>query len=334
MAEIADFNHDSAVQPLAEDKFPFGEDCPINRKIQAVLYHYDICVEDVGLLVQEDLHLKKDFKMANPDGNEDQKQTYQDALGTITKAVRRSRMRAAFRRILSKDPFAAIGEPQPTPSPAAKKRKTDVSLSRSLDSAFSSSETASTCTSPSTSSTGPGSTGSSPSASSEALDDDDCKLLNDQFAAAAGPQDHFAAATAAAASSLDHMTASPVHVSTIGASLNFIGHLNEAFQQRKVDGRFEFEEVEISGPCHKPVFTYAVTVSGIKYTGTAATKKQAKQNAAWAALNGNKLMPDPTLGDECQVIASCPSFGVNYGQGYSAGPQKRHTNFRANPYRR
>ena len=130
MAEIADFNHDSAVQPLAEDKFPFGEDCPINRKIQAVLYHYDICVEDVGLLVQEDLHLKKDFKMANPDGNEDQKQTYQDALGTITKAVRRSRMRAAFRRILSKDPFAAIGEPQPTPSPAAKKKKTDVSLSR------------------------------------------------------------------------------------------------------------------------------------------------------------------------------------------------------------
>jgi len=102
-------------------------------------------------------------------------------------------------------------------------------------------------------------------------------------------------------SSLTSLIPATVHAATIGASRNFIGLLNEAFQQRKVDGRFEFEEIERSGPSHKPVFTYSVTVSGEMYTGTATTKQEAKQNAAWAALNGNRLMPNPMDGKECQV---------------------------------
>ena len=52
-----------------------------------------------------------------------------------------------------------------------------------------------------------------------------------------------------------------LHAATIGSSRNFIGLLNEAFQKKKVEGTFGFEEVDRSGPPHKPVFTYTVTVS-------------------------------------------------------------------------
>lgn len=91
-----------------------------------------------------------------------------------------------------------------------------------------------------------------------------------------------------------------VHAATVGTSRNFIGLLNEAFQRRKVTGRFEFEEVEKSGPSHKPVFTYAITVNDEKYTGTATTKQEAKQNAAWAALQGNRLLPNASNDGGCQ----------------------------------
>ena len=128
MAE-EDFDYDSAVVLLADDAFPYGNDCPINRKIQAVLAHYGICAEDVSILVWEDLHLKREFKLVNPDGNEEQKQAYQDALGSITKAVRRSRMLAAVRRVLSKDPYSAVTKSfeltvSPSSDPPSKKRKT------------------------------------------------------------------------------------------------------------------------------------------------------------------------------------------------------------------
>jgi len=93
-------------------------------------------------------------------------------------------------------------------------------------------------------------------------------------------------------SSLASLIPPTVHAATVGTSRNFIGLLNEAFQRRKVTGRFEFEEVEKSGPSHKPVFTYAITVNEDKYTGTATTKQEAKQNAAWAALQGNRLLPN------------------------------------------
>jgi len=93
-------------------------------------------------------------------------------------------------------------------------------------------------------------------------------------------------------SSLASLIPPTVHAATVGTSRNFIGLLNEAFQRRKVNGRFEFEEVEKSGPSHKPVFTYAVSVNDEKYVGTATTKQEAKQNAAWAALQGNRLLPN------------------------------------------
>jgi len=92
-----------------------------------------------------------------------------------------------------------------------------------------------------------------------------------------------------------------LHAATVGASRNFIGLLNEAFQRRKVIGRFEFEEMEKSGPSHKPVFTYAVTVNEVRYPGTATTKQEAKQNAAWAALQGNQLLPITSGGANNQV---------------------------------
>ena len=64
-------------------------------------------------------------------------------------------------------------------------------------------------------------------------------------------------------SSLASLIPSTVHAATVGTSRNFIGLLNEAFQRRKVTGRFEFEEVEKSGPSHKPVFTYSVSVLAV-----------------------------------------------------------------------
>ena len=56
---------------------------------------------------------QKHFKLAIPDGDGDQQHAYFDALGTITKAIRRRQMRLAVRRILSEKPFAAISAPVP-----------------------------------------------------------------------------------------------------------------------------------------------------------------------------------------------------------------------------
>ena len=132
---MADDDYDAAVAPLADGVFPYGNDTPLSRQVQAVLVHYGIPKEDAALLAQEDLHLKKDFKFANPDGNAEQRQTYEDSVGPIKKAVRRSRMKAAVRRILLPDPFAAIVPPPSsvasrsssvTPLPSSKKRKAAV----------------------------------------------------------------------------------------------------------------------------------------------------------------------------------------------------------------
>ena len=43
--------YDAAVKMLPEDKYPYGKDGPINRRIQAILVYYKICTEDVALLV-------------------------------------------------------------------------------------------------------------------------------------------------------------------------------------------------------------------------------------------------------------------------------------------
>ena len=45
---------EDVVQLFPEGHVPFGDDCPVNREVQAILFHHDVCKEDVKVLVAEE----------------------------------------------------------------------------------------------------------------------------------------------------------------------------------------------------------------------------------------------------------------------------------------
>ena len=119
MAAVPPKKYDDAVQPLLADQFPFGADCPIDRDIQAILFHYDVCQDDAAVLVGEELYKRNDYFFGDPEGSETQQQMFDDIAVQIPKSLRRCRISMAFSRILRDDPFAAVV------STSSNKRKAD-----------------------------------------------------------------------------------------------------------------------------------------------------------------------------------------------------------------
>ena len=117
-------DYDEAVKPLPADQTPYGNDCQMATKIQAILFHYEITADEAAMLMDQGFFVRKHFKAAHPDGDQDQKDAYDGAVNAnIDKPLRRKIMLQAFRRILSKDPMAAIA----APAPPLKKQKVKAS---------------------------------------------------------------------------------------------------------------------------------------------------------------------------------------------------------------
>ena len=110
MVVVSPADYDSVVVPV--DQLPYGIDCSINRNIVAVLFHYDIPFADVELLVREGFLQKKSFKEADPGGSTEQRELFKEGVLDVMEGaglpLRRRRMTRAFRRVVSKEPFAAI----------------------------------------------------------------------------------------------------------------------------------------------------------------------------------------------------------------------------------
>ena len=93
----------------------------------AVLFHYDVSFADVEILAREGFLHKKNFREADPGGSTEQRELFKKGVVDVMEGaglpLRRRRMAKVFRRIISKDPFAAVV----APSQPSKKLRTGVS---------------------------------------------------------------------------------------------------------------------------------------------------------------------------------------------------------------
>ena len=97
----------AAVIPLPDGQNPFGDDCTLDRKIQSVFHHYEVDSDVANHIAEEGFKKIKDIRMADPDGNEEQRALFNSVTkcqNTLTVAV----IRSAFRRLLRPNPYAAI----------------------------------------------------------------------------------------------------------------------------------------------------------------------------------------------------------------------------------
>ena len=108
-------DYNNAVVPFPDDFRPFDvvdAPCQLEVEIQAFVYHYNLSADTIAILVAEDLCEMRDIRLADPDGNFEQKDYYKESVDDRV-VVRKQRMlvRMAFRRMLSANPYAAVVTP-------------------------------------------------------------------------------------------------------------------------------------------------------------------------------------------------------------------------------
>ena len=69
-------NPDDEVQPLPDHQFPFGIDSPLDRRFQAVLFHYDVDPQAALVLATKSIHTVKQIRYVNPDGGDNERALY------------------------------------------------------------------------------------------------------------------------------------------------------------------------------------------------------------------------------------------------------------------
>ena len=62
--------------PLGEAHFPFGENCKLDREVQAAAYHHELSAKNVSALIGLELCTVLSFSTTNPDGDHDQRGTF------------------------------------------------------------------------------------------------------------------------------------------------------------------------------------------------------------------------------------------------------------------
>ncbi len=68
---------DAAVKVLPDGQDPFGAACDLSRDLQNFLFHYTLGQAEADLLVQEDNKTLRDVRVANPDGDHEEKMFYE-----------------------------------------------------------------------------------------------------------------------------------------------------------------------------------------------------------------------------------------------------------------
>ena len=108
-------NKDSAVVMLPVGQDPYGADCEADRDVQSIFFHYGLRKEDVSVLAREGFTTLERCQWADPDGDDDARETFKECVADHVQPKLFVRpIKAAFRRILSDDPFAAVVAPPPS----------------------------------------------------------------------------------------------------------------------------------------------------------------------------------------------------------------------------
>ena len=98
-----------AVVPLPPGQDPYGADCPLERTVQNLFFHYDVDARMAKFIADLGFCRIKSIRMANPDGSEEQRQLFADSIGAnCGNVLACAIVREAFRRLLRSDPMAAI----------------------------------------------------------------------------------------------------------------------------------------------------------------------------------------------------------------------------------
>ena len=118
----ADYDH--VVIPLPEGQRPFDVDgvdaCKLSREIQSFLFHYGLGKDCADVLVGEDLVEMRDIRLADPDGDAEAKDYYEQSVHKqLTRRKAQVLMKKAFRRMLSPNPYAAVGALPPIVVPTS-----------------------------------------------------------------------------------------------------------------------------------------------------------------------------------------------------------------------
>lgn len=124
---------DAAVVLLPDTQLPYGANCEVDRDVQSVFFHYGLRKEDVDVLVKEGFTSIERCQWADPDGDDDARETFQECVADHIRPKLFIRpVKAALRRINSDDPFAAV-----VAAPPSKRAKIDDIVAAVVDSASS-----------------------------------------------------------------------------------------------------------------------------------------------------------------------------------------------------
>ena len=102
---------DDAVVALPDHQHPYGDPCPLHRRFQAVLFHYDVSRASADVLINRNIHATKQIRFINPDAGarSDQRKLFKEIVEDgIPDPLQRYLVTCALRRMLRPDPFAAV----------------------------------------------------------------------------------------------------------------------------------------------------------------------------------------------------------------------------------
>ena len=98
-----------AVVMIPDDIHPYGVDCHVSKPVQSIMHHYNVNLNSIQILEEEEFFELRDLRMANPDGDEAAKALFARAIeGRIPGHLQTMKVRLGFRRALRPDPFGAI----------------------------------------------------------------------------------------------------------------------------------------------------------------------------------------------------------------------------------
>ena len=104
----------SAVTALPDNRHPFGQNCVMDRDIQAIMFHYGVRKQDVDVLLDEGYATLADFKCADPRAtDEDSVLCFNAIRDRVKGALHQRKVKEAIIRVLSVDPLAPVITPAP-----------------------------------------------------------------------------------------------------------------------------------------------------------------------------------------------------------------------------
>ena len=106
-----------AVVPLPVGQDPYGPNCLLEPAVQSVFFHYRLRQAEADLFEKEGFTSLMHLNEADPDGSDDKRQLYADALeGKIDGLLWRRLAGKAVRRLLSGKAFKRVSDSAPPPA--------------------------------------------------------------------------------------------------------------------------------------------------------------------------------------------------------------------------